>query len=72
MAYITKRGKVWQVRHSRRRKKIVQQPDGSYKVDYVLEQVSKSGFKTKRTAQEYAAQLELESAKGYDIKANPS
>lgn len=72
MAYITKRGKVRQVRHSRRRKKIVQQPDGSYKVDYVLEQVSKSGFKTKRTAQEYAAQLELESAKGYDITANPS
>ncbi|EEU21338.1 hypothetical protein ABZU09_07925 [Lactobacillus mulieris] len=48
MASITKRGKVWQARYSKRVKKLVKQPDGSVKYKSVHEQKSKSGFTIKK------------------------
>lgn len=68
MASITKRGKKWQVRYSKRRKIQVKQPDGTFKTEYKLEQVSKSGFNTKREAIEYSAKLELQAADGVKLK----
>lgn len=68
MASITKRGKKWQVRYSKRRKIQVKQPDGTFKTEYKLEQVSKSGFNTKREAIEYSAKLELQAADGVNLK----
>lgn len=72
MASITKRGKKWQVRYSKRRKIQVKQSDGTFKTEYKLEQVSKSGFNTKREAQEYASKLELQAGQGIDLKNNIS
>lgn len=68
MASITKRGKKWQVRYSKRRKIQVKQPDGTFKTEYKLEQVSKGGFNTKREAIEYSAKLELQAADGVKLK----
>lgn len=72
MAYIQKRGKSWQARISQRKKIHTKQPDGTYKIDYKLVQTSKSGFKTKRAAKEYAIKMENDITNGVNIADNPT
>ncbi|RVU72431.1 tyrosine-type recombinase/integrase [Lactobacillus xujianguonis] len=68
MASITKRGKTWYVRFSKR----VQQwnPEKQGMVS-ILKQKSKGGFKTKAEAQQFGIKMEAESLSGVDVTKNP-
>lgn len=68
MTYVTKRGKTWMVRFSKR----VNQwdPDKQATVS-VLKQKSKGGFHTKAEAQQYGVKMEAASLSGVDVIKNP-
>lgn len=69
MTYVTKRGKTWMVRFSKR----VNQwdPDKQTTIS-VLKQKSKSGFRTKAEAQQYGIKMEAASLSGVDVTKNPA
>lgn len=68
MTYVTKRGKTWMVRFSKR----VNEWDPEKQANVsVLKQKSKSGFRTKAEAQQYGIKMEAASLSGVDIIKNP-
>ncbi|KRL87233.1 tyrosine-type recombinase/integrase [Lactobacillus kalixensis] len=72
MANVYKRGKTWTVRITKREKKMVKQKDGSYKLESVLVQPSKGGFKTKAEATKYGIEWEAKQIAGANLSINPT
>ncbi|MDK7308845.1 tyrosine-type recombinase/integrase [Lactobacillus jensenii] len=69
MAYITKRGKFWQVRISWQ--DIALDPKTGKTIKKIRSK-SKSGFRTKREAEQYGIKLENKRLSGTDISQNPT
>lgn len=68
MTYVTKRGKTWMVRFSKRENQW--DPEKQATVS-VLKQKSKGGFKTKAEAQRYGVKMEAAALSGVDVVKNP-